>query len=827
MTIEAAATVDPDGVTPAAVRDLAARLITPELVVLPVRHHSPACAWQVRSLFERTPPSAVLVEGPPAFDRLLPLLADDGTRMPVAVFTYAVQTGADGNEQRTGAYYPFCDYSPELVAIRLAHAAGVPVRFADLDHPEQVAASATPPPGPDAPGSLLDERGYDHSVYLQALADRTGCRDGEELWEHLVESGADGRDLRAHVEVLAAYCLLARAGHTADELAADGTAAREAEMTHHVREALDARRPGDGPVLAVLGGFHAVVLPDLLAAPPPRPQRRARVSEQEASLIRYGFDRLDRLNGYASGMTSPAWHQLVWDGMVRRAKAGLAPSARGRHEAALEMLLAVADRLRREQRQELPVPSVQAAYEAALRLAALRGREGPVRDDVLDAVTSAYVKGDADGAGRVVLAVARETLAGRTLGRVPPGAGVPPLVRDVRERCRRQRLKVEDADPHRVVLDIHRSAAHRTTSRLLHGLALLGVPLGRRTAGPDFVTGVGVDRLQEHWDYAWSIGVEAALVEAAVHGATLPAAVARRFGLLVEGRLEDGDVRDARAAAGLLVQACVLGLHDRLADVAQVLRACVAAERDFAAAASAASTLALLRQAREPLEAWHVPDLDGLLAAAYTRALLLGRDLPMLDAKDETVLRACVDGLVGLRELLVGADAVEGLDPDPYWLLVDELTAGHAAPLVAGAATGLAYSAGRLAGERVAALVGGHLGGLVAPAVAVTFLRGLLLTAREAAWQEGGLLAVLDGLLREATEESFVETLPELRLAFADLTPRETDRVAEQVSRLHGVDVAVAVRYDLDDDLLGVHLALTRDVVAGLDADGLADWVAS
>lgn len=47
----------------AALRQWGARLITPELIVFPVRHHSPACAWQLKALLARTPVSAVLVEG--------------------------------------------------------------------------------------------------------------------------------------------------------------------------------------------------------------------------------------------------------------------------------------------------------------------------------------------------------------------------------------------------------------------------------------------------------------------------------------------------------------------------------------------------------------------------------------------------------------------------------------------------------------------------------------------------------------------------------------------------------------------------------------------
>ena len=67
------------------VRELADALVTPELVVVPVRHHSPACAWHVRQVMAEHRPSVVLVEGPRSFTPLVPLLTHPQARMPLAV----------------------------------------------------------------------------------------------------------------------------------------------------------------------------------------------------------------------------------------------------------------------------------------------------------------------------------------------------------------------------------------------------------------------------------------------------------------------------------------------------------------------------------------------------------------------------------------------------------------------------------------------------------------------------------------------------------------------------------------------------------------------
>jgi hypothetical protein len=841
----------------AEIRRIARALVTPELVVLPVRHHSPACAWHVRQVFGRTPPpSVVLVEGPRSFTPLVPLLADPDARMPVAIYAHAVdRAGAGGGdagdpgagERRAAAYYPLCDYSPELVAIREAAARGIETRFVDLDFAEQRLAERRPDepavPAVDAggdggPGTLQHGRDYARSAHLDLLRRRLGLRDEEELWEHLFETGAAAASLEAHVAGIVAYCRLARLGHGDAELAAEATLAREAEMAWHVRQALEARAaagdPDAGPVLAVVGGFHAVVLPDLLAAPVERPRvPRDAVEEEVATLVRYSFDRLDRLNGYAAGMTSPAWHQLLWENDTRRARAGLPPSPRSRADATLTVLGDVAARLRQAHGVDLPFPAVQAAYEQALRLAALRGRPGPARDDVLDAVTSCFVKGDVDGDGALVLAVARATLGGRAVGRVPRAAGSPPLVRDVLRRARRQRLKVDDEEPHQAVLDLYRRAAHRATSRLLRGLESLGVPFGVCTAGPDFATGAGVDRLQERWEYSWTISAETALVEASVEGATLPEAVARRFGRRLERVRQDGGA-GAVGAAALLVQACTLGLHDRLAEVTGLVTSSVATETGFAAVARSAGTLALLHDAREPLEAWRVPELPGLVATAYRRAVYLAADLAGLDPQQDDVAQESAAGLAGLRELLAGrsgrsgqddGSGHEGLDAALLDAVVDRLAATCRHPLLAGACTGLAYGAGRLDGEQLAGAVLGRLAAGGPPRRAAAFLRGVLGASREAAWQELPLLRAVHGVLSDWSEAAFVAALPELRLAFAGLTPRETDRVAAAVAGVAGVeDLRIEARYDVGEAEVHANLELTAAVLEALRADGLDGW---
>lgn len=345
-------------------------MVSDDLVVLPVRHHSPSCAWHVGEQIRLRRPSVVLVEGPRSFDALVPLLVHPDAEMPLAVYTWYVRKapGARAADpvERGGAFYPFCDYSPELVALRTAASLGIETRFVDLE----LAELATLGRRSAGTESLLDEHVFWRSRTLRALADRLGCRDDEDLWERLFEAAPV--PFEEHQAAMTAYCLLARRDETSEALAAEGTLAREDEMAWHVRRALRARAEGDGPVLVVLGGLHAVAMPGLVRgrAAPKRPAVRTPRTTIESALVRSTFDQLERLNGYAAGMTSPGWHQRWWTHLQ-------AGSPHPRVDATREALQAVARDVRRRHRVHVPTPDVVAAVGHALRLAELRQRPAP------------------------------------------------------------------------------------------------------------------------------------------------------------------------------------------------------------------------------------------------------------------------------------------------------------------------------------------------------------------------------------------------------------------------------------------------------------------
>ncbi|MFI7402744.1 DUF5682 family protein [Streptomyces sp. NPDC049541] len=95
-------------------------------LLLGIRHHGPGSARAVRAALDAARPLAVLIEGPPEADVLIPLAAEEDMRPPVALLAHAV------DEPGRSAFWPLAEFSPEWVAIRWALEHDVPARFIDL-----------------------------------------------------------------------------------------------------------------------------------------------------------------------------------------------------------------------------------------------------------------------------------------------------------------------------------------------------------------------------------------------------------------------------------------------------------------------------------------------------------------------------------------------------------------------------------------------------------------------------------------------------------------------------------------------------------------------
>ncbi|WP_256079590.1 DUF5682 family protein [Massilia sp. YIM B04103] len=817
---------------PAMVRDGLSLLNANGLHFAPIRHHSPACALALQAMIAELRPVAVLIEGPDDFDALLPVLLDERTRPPVAILSQNLRETPDDEEEQAApalqsAFFPFCDYSPEWVALQAGRQAGAQLAFIDLPWRARGTDEGKAEGDVEAARSLMTERYLAHSAWLRTLAARSGCRDQDELWDHLFElrPAARLRNWRGLFADIFSYCAMARADYEEAVLEAEGSLPRERHMAAHIRQW---RAKTKGPIVIVTGGFHTSALQAMLAtaASEAKPRRRAATSAKTNQggnwLIRYSFDRLDALNGYASGMPAPAYYQRVWNSAIA---AGDGPDLQ---QVAADALA----RLARESRelnlaQTISTADVQAALLQACRLAILRGHAGPGRQDLLDAVLSCFVKGAIDEGNLGLAGDIRRVLGGSLLGDVPPGAAAPPLLDDALRLARRMGVRLDDSQPRSMRLDIYRKERHRERSRFMHLLRYLDVGLARWQSGPDFLNGTRMELLIEEWDVAWTPVVEARLIELAPQGSSLAGIALARLRGEEANLAAEGKTRSASQAVVLLTRACLIGLHQRLPVLLDTLAAHLDEDASPHSVIVCGHRLLALWRAREPLGMQEHPQLRALLLRVWPTALYLLPRLAEVKPEEEA---AAIASLLSLRAF---HHALRALLDNPLpgetadWPARLQAMAGRAdaAPGVGSACAALLFLDGHWSEAELSAMLASHFGPGASACDAVRALNGLLSAAPELLLTQARLREDVNAILAGWDDATFIRYLPDLRQSFAQLKPQETAQLAATLADANtpGLPLAVDWHGASEQDMLA-GAVLQAALAESLARDGLSAW---
>ncbi|MEU0376214.1 DUF5682 family protein [Streptomyces cyaneofuscatus] len=825
-----------------------------------VRHHAPSLAAAVPALLDAAAPDVLLVELPAEFQPWLGWLAHEETRAPVALAAVPADGPGAGGGQGP-AFYPFADFSPELAALRWAARNGVPAVACDLPLADRAWALG----GPDAPAPVpgVDSApvpGEGHGLSA-ALRSRLTGRDGDDLWDRLVEAPAPGSRPEAlrRAALLTGWALRyeaeARRG-------VDGTdLVREACMREHIAEALaNGRRPA-----VVVGAFHTPALlpsaaasatvpapgapdaadvpdgpdaadvpdaadaphaaeapdapcaaesPDAPNAPAGAPKAPARETGAGAaaactvSLIPYTYPLLDSRSGYPAGIRDPEWQHTVLD-------AAGDPAAL--HEALVRTAVRVCVALREQGHPYGPADGREVVRVAG-DLARLRDLPAPGRGELLEAVQTVLGRGETYGTGRAVAHALERVLVGTRTGRPTPAAprsGLGPAVEAETEALSLPGpADTHEKTPRDLRLDPARSALDGRRELLLRRLTACGIPYAQEQG----VTGAaGSEGLTTRWQVRWTPATAAMLTAAGVRGVT-PAQAAEG---VLRGRHATESAEGGPTAAQVvrgLTEAAECGLpalaDERLTELAAVL--------------PASGTLPELLAGLDLLDrvaAGHLPGLGAPRDPSRPKAANAVAPLSTRVAHAAELLTSAavrqVDGLTGseepedaraLLELAQRADRLGGIR------LADALArlAADGTPLIAAAAGAVRVLTGHEQAETFGVRVASWVDAAVdspSRAALTARLTGVLTAA-------GPLLTVgvaaLDPLLHrvvEVDDAAFLTRLPALRGGFDTLSPAARDRLLGTVEERLGERVDLA---DADDPA-----ELARRAVADLAARDL------
>ncbi|MGW5927824.1 vWA domain-containing protein [Streptomyces anulatus] len=781
-----------------------------------VRHHAPSLAAALPALLDAAAPDVLLVELPAEFQPWLGWLAHEETEAPVALAAVPADGPGPGSVGERGpAFYPFADFSPELVALRWAARNGVPAVACDLPLADRAwAGRGTDNPAPVADADSVPGPGEGRGL-SDALRSRLTGRDGDDLWDRLVEALAPGSTPEAlrRAALLTGWALRHEAEARGEVQRTD--LVREACMRRHVAEALaSGRRPA-----VVVGAFHTPALlssaaaaaggpapraarapeaaeaaeapkaeeapeaPDRAAASGPGTDGRVHVAAGTAtctvSLVPYTYPLLDSRSGYPAGIRDPEWQHTVLD-------AAGDPAAL--HEALIRTAVRVCAALREQGHPYGPADGREVVRVAG-DLARLRGLPAPGRGELLEAVQTVLGRGETYGTGRAVARALEQVLVGARTGRPAPAAprsGLGPAVEAETEALALP--GPEDAHekaPRDLRLDPARSTLDRRRELLLRRLTVCGIPYAQEQGVAGAAGGEG---LTTRWQVRWTPATAAMLTAAGARGVT-PAQAAE--GVLRQRhaaeRAEGGPT--AAQVVGGLTGAAECGLpalaDERLTELAAVLPASGTLPELLAG-------LDLL----DRLDAGHLPGSglpDATAAPDATATARAARTAHAAELLTSAAVRQ-VGGLTGsedpedaraLLELAQRADRVGGIR------LTDALTrlAADGTPLIAAAAGAVRVLTGHeeaeAFGRRVASWVDGAVDSTSRAALTAR-LTGVLTVA-------GPLLTVgigaLDPLLHRVVElddTAFLARLPALRGGFDTLSPAARDRLLDTVEERLG-----------------------------------------
>ncbi|WP_411574345.1 DUF5682 family protein [Streptomyces fradiae] len=761
-------------------------------LLLGVRHHGPGSARAVRAALDAARPDAVLIEGPPEADALLPLAADARMRPPVALLAHAV------DDPGRAAFWPFAAFSPEWVAVRWALGHGAAVHFFDLPAAHSLAMMGDPTwsdeeddeggddsgeqsadvrrGGPERePGRKQGRQGEPGREPgrvprpglrvdpLAVLAGTAGYDDPERWWEDAVEHRAAGTG-----DPLAPFAAVAEAMTALRETYGHGGTARDPLREAHMRLRLRAARKEHGDAVAVVcGAWHVPALAAKHTVTADRALLRGLPKVRtETTWVPWTHRRLARRSGYGAGIDSPGWYGHLF----------AAP------DRPVERWMTKAAGLLRDEDHAVSTAHVIEAVRLAGSLAAMRGRPLAGLTETTDAVRAVMC----DGSDMPLALIRDRLVVGDVLGEVPEGAPAVPLQRDLDRLQRSLRLKPEAAE-REIDLDL-RKDTDAARSRLLHRLRLLGVDWGT----PERARGTGTFR--ESWRLRWEPELRVRVAEAGAWGTTVLSAATARA------------VSEA-ASATALTDITALAERCLLADLPEALPLVMKALADRAAVDTDVSRLAgALPALARALRYGDVRGTDtaALADVATGLALRVCVGLPPacagLDADGAAEMRGHVDAVHTAIRLLpdtgggaAGTEGGSGTEAEGVaarWAAVlERLARRDAIPgTLRGRAARLLLDDGRLAEDEAARLMGLALSPGTAPADAAAWVEGFAGAGGDGSGglllvHDERLLALVDVWLTAVPAEAFTDVLPLLRRTFGAYEPGVRRTLGELVRR--------------------------------------------
>lgn len=753
-----------------------------EIILIPIRHHSPACSYHLINMIDKEKPDIILIEGPENAGSLMDIIADDTTIPPFAIYySYNDKKGIISDDKKQyKCYYPFTDYSPEYVAIKKADELGIKSEFVDLSYAD-IINNQNYGMGllKEGKNNYNDDYLLANNEYILRLCEKAGTRNFDEFWEKYYEINGLISNDEEWFDKLYDYCKIAREHTSKEVLVKEGNIAREICMAYNILN--EAYNNPSKKIMVITGGMHTIALYDRIRLGLADTQkeydnlmkRKINSENQEVYIIAYTEEALASLNGYASGMPYPGYYESVWKQIVESKNE--VDSAY--YSNALSYIIRAARQIRKED-GGLSTSDEISAYAMATGLAELRGKAAPGAYEIYDAVLSCYVKGEVTTWGMKPLEVLEKELTGDRIGKLGDKANVAPIVQNFEKLCKKYKVDMSTIEKEKI-LSFYSKDSHKEISRFLHRLSYLKVPFAYMSKGPNLQKKTDKNLIRETWKYKWSGGVFAALTDVSVYGQTIEEAA----GTMAESELKKQ--LNAKEAAILYTHIFEMGLMKYAGLMNEKLKETVIKDDDFYSLSEALSYFEVLIK-MSSLYSFD-GDIKEITGVTVRKILIILNDYTRI--KDEN-LKLLMDTLKRIYHLTKEYDSMDKPLADIRALvsvLKDMTGDTDINPGLNGCVYGILYATGNADTDTVKQAAFGYLGGTKEQNMKVAaFFRGLFFSAKDIIFADEGFITIMDSFFAKIQADEFMRLLPEIRMAFAFFTPLDIERIAKMAAKIHG-----------------------------------------
>lgn len=745
--------------------------LSSNVVYFPVRHHSPVCSFHLKKVIDAYKPQVILIEGPSDANSVIPYIGDEDTEAPVCIYySYTDEKKLVTEEgEKYKCYYPFLDYSPELLAIRESKKRNVLAEFIDLPYAE-ILINSEEGKGlrkTEEKNSYNDDYLFQKSKFINSLCEKQGCRSFNELWEMLFEIDGLKVETESFIKNMIAFCYLSRCFESEEMMKEDGCIAREKYMSSKIKEFTSKYNK----ILVVTGGFHTSGLIQLSSENIEIKLHDISEKNVGAYAMIYSFEESDQLNGYASGMPYPAFYQRIWSNLCEEIE--------NPYEKAVLHFIVRCGRNIRSSIGGLSTADEIEALNMAKGLQNLRSKSECGVYELQDAVRATYIKGELNMASDAPLLDLLKLLRGKGMGRLCSNAKVPPIVLDFRELCSKYKIKVKSTLQQEVVLDLYKSNRHKEISEFLHRMKFLNTGFCLNVKGPDFINKKDVNLIRETWNYKWSVNVESSLIENSVYGGTVKEAVES---LLLKKLSSNSS--DSGAMSEGLIEAFMMGYKDIILNALSTIKDIVINDNNFYSVAECTYNIYFLHSGNILFSVSQDENISKLLVQCYNKAVTL---VPELYAVPEEEENKIIDKLKNLYYICLEPEFEAHIDifKEALWAIINKSSPNAA---LEGAALGLLLGFNEVDTSYILKKAEGYLYGTGEKFLnSAAFLKGLFCTARDVVLSEEKMIIGIDNVLKNLNEEDFLRLLPELKLSFSFFAPNEIDQIGKSISEHYGI----------------------------------------